>query len=253
MSVGAVDREHAVSLLIELGRLSAVHVSETAEALSSLSDFDAMNRLGPGDWFGLCLSLSDNDLEHLFKGAVLAEEGLSWCGGSVAAAIWILKAMERRGSKAIDWLADWALRTSTNPYVPFGTQNLGARSLIEYLERLAGKCVTYTRYIKNERSTQSERTTRTAESVKRAERHRIQAQARRDRIAELRALPILDRLVVAIDDDAHRLSYYPQEWVSEVDDATLEALDGERSTRLVSKSASIHRGAWCGFAGVKAK
>ncbi len=148
MNMDDCNRQRAVNLFIELGGLSMASASDSEAVLTALSGFDAMNRLGPDVWMSLCQLLSDTDIEQLFKGTVIAEVGLSWCGGSVAAANWIFKAMERRGSTSIDTLSDWALRTTTNSYVPFGTQNFGARSLIEYRECIANKACNYEHRVK---------------------------------------------------------------------------------------------------------
>jgi hypothetical protein len=239
------NHQHAVNLLIELGGLSMASASDREAVLAALSGFGVMNRLGTAEWMSLCQDLSDTDLEQLFKGAVIAEVKFSWSGGSVAAAIWIFRAMGRRGLKSTHALSDWAMQTTNNPYVPFGTSNFGARSFIEYHECIVVKASNYERHVKDEVEAKSDRSARTAERAERAEHHRTQAQERRARLAELQVLSILDRLVAAIDDNAQCLSYYPQEWVSEIDDDVLAALDGEKQMRLRSKSASLHRGAWC--------
>lgn len=79
--------------------------------------------------------LSDKDLLHYFKGCVLLEEYLYPEGkgiGSATSTKFIYHTIQERHLDE-DWsLADWAMRTASNPYVPFDTGNRhGATSAAE--------------------------------------------------------------------------------------------------------------------------
>lgn len=79
--------------------------------------------------------LSDEDLLHYFKGCVLLEDYLYPEGkgiGSATSTKFIYRTIQERHLDE-DWsLADWAMRTASNPYVPFDTGNRhGATSAAE--------------------------------------------------------------------------------------------------------------------------
>src|SRR5437867_3678626 len=105
------------------------------EETSCLEEFrqrSDINRLHWRDWDQVTESLSNEELVHLLKALTVAENRLTWLGGSVAACIWVFRELERRDLLLSLQLADWILPRTGNPYVPFGRPNFGARSVEEY-------------------------------------------------------------------------------------------------------------------------
>jgi len=77
----------------------------------------------------------DKQLVWLFKGMVVLERELNWFGGSASAAIDIYKIIEQKGYDKDFKIAEWALRNSNNPWIPFGEENHGDTTIEEYLAK----------------------------------------------------------------------------------------------------------------------
>jgi hypothetical protein len=83
-------------------------------------------------WYPVADSLSDSELEALIRALTIAERDFrSFGGGSVSGVIWTFRRLEQRMPCMLDTLANWILAHTSNPYLPFGTDNGGARSLVE--------------------------------------------------------------------------------------------------------------------------
>jgi hypothetical protein len=123
--------DRIIQLLILIGQRLMINDDQALE----LSEADEINRLSFKDWFSVANTLSDNELVLLFKGIVLTEKTLKWRGGSVSGGIWIYKKITDRMLDPDYHLADWALKNTSNPYIPFGSLNGGARNVLEYFER----------------------------------------------------------------------------------------------------------------------
>lgn len=84
-------------------------------------------------WYPLVDSLSEAEHESLIRAITVAERDYpAFGGGSVSGVIFAFIRLQHRAQSSLDALADWILAHTDNPYVPFGTSNLGARSLADY-------------------------------------------------------------------------------------------------------------------------
>jgi hypothetical protein len=119
----------AVQTLMRLGMTNPG--PERDRLLANVTAWEFVNRLHWNDWEPILEPLKAAGHEALGKGLVVAEETHHWCGGSVAAAIWVYRAFERKFPEAADALADWMLVHSSNPWVPFGRDRGSARSIVE--------------------------------------------------------------------------------------------------------------------------
>ncbi len=92
--------------------------SEEAPTLGFLRDkhpelirSDWINRWGPYHaWPQILSKFTTPQLAYLAKAITVLERDLKWCGGSVAATIWIFKAYEARPDGDPERLASWIVR-----------------------------------------------------------------------------------------------------------------------------------------------
>ena len=84
-------------------------------------------------WDSLTDSLSEAEHKSLIRALTVAERVYpAFGGGSVSGTIWTFRRLQQRTHSSLDELADWILAHTNNDNVPFGSSNLGARSLAEY-------------------------------------------------------------------------------------------------------------------------
>jgi hypothetical protein len=102
-----------------------------AAASDYLRSLNKLNHLHWSSWEKATAQLDDDAVVKIFRAIVVLERANTWTGGSVGAAIWLYRILEKRGYHARRQLADWALMHRGNPYVPFGTRT-SATSYIEY-------------------------------------------------------------------------------------------------------------------------
>lgn len=124
----------ALEILVRIGTSDPGH--ERDSFLARVNDWEAINRLHWNTWDCALESLSQVDHEAVAKGLVIAEEAHRWCGGSVAAAIWVYRSFGRKFPAHAESLAEWMLEHSMNPWVPFGSDRGSARSLQEHRDQL---------------------------------------------------------------------------------------------------------------------
>jgi hypothetical protein len=83
-----------------------------------------MMRLRPETWYEVGNQLSDDEIKHLIRFFTVAERDLpSWKSGSVSPVIWLTHFLQRRRTELDLELVEWIRKTSTNPYLPYGTFN----------------------------------------------------------------------------------------------------------------------------------
>lgn len=123
---------HVLDRLVRCG-----HADDPVAALHrlftdrELQEYSYVTRLRPEPWLLAADALGEADLVALIRTLTLAERDVrDWNAGSVSPIIWLYRVLLGRCDLAdADALADWILTRSQNPYLPFGTNNHGARSL----------------------------------------------------------------------------------------------------------------------------
>ena len=117
-----------IDTLIEVGKTLIIDEDQK----KYLQDCDFINRLSSEEWDNHSSKLTDNDIINLFKGIVLVEKNLRWMGGSVAGGIWVYSNIRKRHLDFDYQIANWALQTTENDYIPFGFTNHGVKSAVAY-------------------------------------------------------------------------------------------------------------------------
>jgi hypothetical protein len=108
--------DNIIKLLISVGAKGCLNKDDRF----FLTRKDRINRRHKAFWKPIAESLSQSDLENLFRGLVIAERELKWLGGSGASAIWVYSEYQRRFENASIELANWALiNHGHNLHLPF--------------------------------------------------------------------------------------------------------------------------------------
>jgi hypothetical protein len=237
---------NVVETLVEIGRSGDPDDPTTAAYLDAIGRFDSINREHWRAWDEITDQLPTPDVVALTKGLVLAERHHRWNGGSVAAAIWTFRTIRRRDSSAADDVANWILPRTQNPWVPFGGQTHGARSVEEYrhAERWRGERIAA--------GLAAER-----ESQERAEAERIVRKAQRERsaqdrdsdirqrmIAELNDLTIEEQLYRLATDVRYSVEFYPTRIAGAATKKVMDSLDEKTRLALWMKLKGRKRGPW---------
>jgi hypothetical protein len=235
----------ALEALIELGSSRASSCDPAMK--ECLARFEVVNRLHFDSWCAATETLSPEAHAALARGLVLAEEELRWCGGSVAAAIWVYRSFARKFPDISEPLAEWMLSRSTNPWVPFGSNRGSARSVAEVrdfnLHRAASRVHADEESVLREELAEARRSTARRLDDLRQKVSKAEGQARQDMLSKLAILPLRDRLLHIADDELHPLHFYPTELAT----GSLEELDaaGEWALARVKEKASlIPKGPW---------
>jgi hypothetical protein len=84
----------AVQTLMRLGMTNPG--PERDRLLVNVNAWEFVNRRRCSDWDLATVSFNAAEHEAVAKGLIVAEETHQWCGGSVAAAIWVYRAFERK-------------------------------------------------------------------------------------------------------------------------------------------------------------
>jgi hypothetical protein len=234
--------------LILLGKLSERDVVRRNQVFNLLKPFDRCGRTHANAWNSATKKLSKAQLSVLIRGLVLAEESLSgWNGGSVSGIIWVFKAYQKQAPETADKLADWILQHSTNVYVPYGTNRVGTKSVIEFQAYQKAKEL---RYVQSEKRAKAEQHCKTIREVV-AQRQqqesvlfqKVKAQARQELLIQLNKRSITERLEHIAWDDAHDLTFYPENY-ADVTAEEFNLLDEISREQLILKIRSRHKGCW---------
>lgn len=160
-----------IQKLISAGETSA-RLDDTVLNYFKLRDH--INRQHGSTWREFATNLSDTDLISVFKGLICIEKELKWLGGSVAGAIWVYGVIQSRGLDKEYTIADFGLRNSDNPWVPFGGSYYGHRTIEDYFSFRTAKA--------SERKAKADRYEKVLRRIKGRKEKRAEA------IAELRKL-----------------------------------------------------------------
>jgi len=119
--------------LIEAGKANDFSQISSVLTLQEQHDFGYIMRLRPESWFSVAEKLSKEDMVALIKCLTITESIYDdWKAGSVSPVIWLFKNLSSREPELSNNVADWVLANTDNDYLPFGTMNLGAKSLIQF-------------------------------------------------------------------------------------------------------------------------
>lgn len=239
---------HVLEWLRDLG--SAPAPDSTPAILAKLRPFDQINRQHWSTWDAVTAEMTQPELVTLAKGLVRAEKEHGWCGGSVASAIWVFRSFARRFPEASDALAEWMLRHSDNPYVPFGNNRGNARSLSEYRgyqdARVAYRNASAAKTIAEQELRKLRESCRRRMASYRTTIHTAATAARRELLDQLRRCSISERMAHIAWDDSRPLAFYPVDLLDGFFDSTAE-FDSELLQVLVAKAKQRRTGAWAGW------
>lgn len=194
----------------------------------------------------------------------LEAAGMTRSGGSVSAVNDAFRTMEAWDSIAAMELAAWIVDHSSNDYIPFPMRKI--RHAFENIKRTHCSWAECREALDRWCAVEWERQRRTAEEManqkpqgerrrkihasvavrlnaEQAEMQRARASAREKLLAELRSLPVRERMEHIAWDDTRHLSFYPADLATcSADD--LKQLDPVTRQRLAAKLGERKRGPW---------
>jgi hypothetical protein len=88
-------------------------------------------RLAPQAWYEVADSLDDAQIVACIRTLTIIECLPNFSAGSVSPVIWLFHKLTERSRDNLTHVIDWVLSHTNNPYLPFGSDNLGAKSLAE--------------------------------------------------------------------------------------------------------------------------
>lgn len=225
------------------------------ELLKYFKHRDYVNRQHRDGWRKLISDTSDTDLIFIFKGLVNLERELKWLGGSVAGAIWVYSIIKNRGLDNDYHIADFGLRNSENPWIPFGSAyygKLGERTASEYFankrEKARIKAIKADRYEKvlnRVEGRKEKRTAAIAELRKLTKQQR--GELRTEFLAKYSNATTKEKLEVMANDNVFPPEYYPAEWIS-IPSEEIQELPIELVKKLYDKLSTKTKGQWKRFA-----
>jgi hypothetical protein len=239
--------EPALQALLELGRQWQADGVTLQRALKRVAPFkDEYDHTLWPDWDAITGPMSTDDVLHLFRGAVIADERLDWSFGSAASAIWIFRELGKRDAAIADGAADWALGYSSNPWVPFGSNRLYARTAAAFRRRQEWRADDIKAGL-----------ARDAEVTEEAVKWRELARAQRQHAAELRRSDARTRFIEALSelslpkrleqlarDQEFPVEWYPVRLARAATEEVLRDLPLEVQQGLFEKFRGSHRGSW---------
>jgi hypothetical protein len=239
-----------VDKILSIGRSLRETGGYSIDTLDSLRRQDAINRLAPQDWNKVSSQLKDDDLIHLAMGLTAIERDLKWTGGSVSAVIWVFRNLQNRVTESV-WssTADWILANTNNPYLPFGSQNHGAKSLSDYQDAVKLNHSKIREGLEIEKqdteSTQKEHALRV---LQRRNSHIDRRSTKRQEIiANLQQKPLKERLEEIVLEETYAVNFYPTNWAHEADDSFIATLDDNLKHSLAQRLKGKQRGSWASF------
>lgn len=240
-------QESTLSKLIAIGRYLKWDDPSLTSRLLEIKDDEYINRLHCREWDSVTGTLNKDEIVSLLKGLVAAEEKLKWTGGSVSAIIWVFRELERRDTDLATKLAEWILQHTSNPYVPFGTTNFGARSLDELRSRRAAwesrKAATVEAELKRQEGAKVKRRQRQLDGEKRVQRQKKAAYERQALLDEFQSLTPRQRLERIAFDTDHPIKFFPTDF-ADVGTEVLKSLSGSTRIQLLQRLRKVGRGPW---------
>lgn len=240
---------NVVEALIEIGKSGDPNEPATVAFLDSISDSDSVNREHWRDWEEVTNLMPTIDLVFLTKGLVIAEHYHRWCGGSVAAAIWTFRQIQRRDLAIAVEVADWILPRTRNPWVPYGRQNHGATSSSEHrsIERQRAECISSGLAAERASQERAETERRIREAQRKRSAHDRHSDIRQQLIVELSNLTIEEQLCRLGKDAQYSIEFYPTRIADAATEEVLKSLDEPTRLALWIKLKGKKRGPWSKF------
>lgn len=117
--------------LIEIGASGRFEDAEEIPSRFPSVRSGSFMRLAPQSWYAVAASLDDHQLIACIKALTVLERLPKFSAGSVSPVIWLFRKLSERSHGDLFSVVDWVLTHTDNPYLPFGSDNLGAQSLQE--------------------------------------------------------------------------------------------------------------------------
>ncbi|GHV58101.1 hypothetical protein FACS189460_5520 [Deltaproteobacteria bacterium] len=163
--------------------------------------------------------LGDMELVNLFKGLIVAEQCFTDWGGSANSSKFLYREIIKRGLDNNQRLADFALRKSNNPYVPFDT---GMRPLYITIDEFrAWKCMRdlnienfiaeskRRHHLRQERKEKRKAATSELRKLSYEERNKII----KDLSNQFQKATVNEKLELMANDQVFPPEYYPKDWI----------------------------------------
>ena len=236
----------AVERLIQIGG----HIADREDLpvdLGGLREYDEINRQGREFWRSVAADLDNFQLVNLLRGLVYAERELHWIGGSGASSIWLFAvfAGRERNTAKVDAIANWAVRNTQNPYVPFGSSVIRAATYTEFLAIRAERAALHKKYDVEQSMAAEHRRVRANRRAYGAARR--STDERTDLIARINTLAINEQLEQIADDDTYCPNFYPTCCADAASTTVISQLPEDVRMRLAVKLKGKHRGPWGAF------
>lgn len=124
-----------ILVLIALGQTNNLDEPLPMRGAHHLKHREWLERISADDWFAVAEQLPIKDLETLMKALTVLDKHYHWGGSSVSAVIWLYRVYQKRFPLGSQNLANWLLHRANHYYIPFGSDNYGARNIDEYIKR----------------------------------------------------------------------------------------------------------------------
>ena len=231
-----------VRLLIRLGRQVD---SDFAEALQPLAR-RGRGRWGSDDWREVAANLSDEDLILLIKGFTTAERELSWSGGSASNVIVLFRALQERSPEQAAPTASWVLQNTNNSYLPYGSDNYGARTAEEWGRAWWGRRAGIAEGLQRDRKSDEDARAERQERARQRERSAADrdSEVRKQLLQELADLPVVEQIQRAAYDPIYSIEFYPTRLADSISGEIIKAMDSETHRALAKKLKGRRRGPW---------
>ncbi len=124
--------ETLIPRLIDAGKAPDLYRISALLTPQEQRDFGYIMRFRPEPWIWIAENLSIEEVIALIKCLTIVESIYdNWRAGSVSPVIWLFRYLSSREPELSKDVANWVLANTHNPYIPFGSHNYGARSMIE--------------------------------------------------------------------------------------------------------------------------
>ena len=124
--------ESLLNKLIQAGKATDLSQISSFFTPQEQRDFGYIMSLRPEAWFLVAENLRNEYVIALIKCLTITEMVFDdWRGGSVSPVIWLFKHLSSHAPGLSNYTANWVLANTHNNYLPFGSDNFGAKSINE--------------------------------------------------------------------------------------------------------------------------